>query len=89
MSAENYRVCPYCPYENTDEIKEAIEQASKLEEGYDYHMALAEVDELKSKQLGYTLAEYYELGVIGNGVFHLDYWCKCEKCGYEFEITLP
>lgn len=88
MSAENYRVCPYCPYEETEEIKKALEEAAKLE-GTNYYMALARIDELKSEQLGYTLEEYYELGVLGDGVFMLDYWCKCSKCGYKFEKMLP
>lgn len=38
----------------------------------------------KDLTLNSTLREDYDVGVLFNGIFYVDYYCHCVKCGFEY-----
>jgi hypothetical protein len=86
MSADNWGVCPRC-------LKKQIEtQAKKVQEVNDSYGKVSQevymknLEDLQRRKLieEFTLREDYDIGVDGDGEFHIDYRASCENCGLEF-----
>lgn len=94
MSANNLTSCPECKKQRQHQI-ECLERG--LTEIYgkvsakEYERASSELTELKVKHgkpgSGYTLAEYYEIGVRGER-FKVSYYARCSECEWEYEHKL-
>ena len=88
MSADNWTVCPKCRKEAQDRTDRLIEMVNS---SYG-NLPQGEYDNLivvlaNRPAVGIYLAEYYELYIDSNNVFHAIYTAGCEKCGYSFSFN--
>lgn len=96
MSADNYATCPRCWAKQGEEIARA---EANLRSSYGvvppevFELASAALKKLRASRgnSGESVAEYYELGIIGmgpdnKGVFDVSYHgiCRTEGCGFEY-----
>ena len=85
MSADNWAICPKCKEKN-DELnkKRILDTAKKYGKiPAEEYITLAK-ETSKPIEIEETMREDYEIGVDEDGVFNVDYFCSCAKCGFKY-----
>lgn len=86
MSATNWRICPNCVKQEMEFQEQERENARKAygkvsEAEYNEMKARAETPRELTAE---NLREDYGAWIDGDFVFHFNYGCSCEVCGFEF-----
>ncbi len=90
MSADNIAICPKCYAESRQKMEELTE---RLDAEYNA-ITLAEVrrrdqeiQSLHKASTETTLMENYEGGIDREGNFTATYYCRCDKCKWEWQFS--
>ena len=87
MSADNWRVCPYCLRKDHHEREKRIEKIA-AEYGKipldQWHSKMKEVVDVPIKMKEQTLREDYEQGIDDAGRYYVSFRARCEACGTQF-----
>jgi hypothetical protein len=87
MSADNWGTCPKCKEKNDEanakRISDAEEQYGKIPS--DEYRELIKCAE-KPIKLEETLREDYEMATDSDGLFWVNYSCRCDECGFEHKF---
>ncbi len=97
MSADNWRSCPRCALEKSQEATKAEEKAKKSygKVSAEKFMELlaaaktvrAESDAYEDAESKHTFREDYQVGVNIDGVFSVSYSGKCNQCSYSVAFS--
>lgn len=97
MSADNWRACPRCAAEKSQEAAKAEEKAKKSygkvsAEKFMELLAAAktvrvEADGYEDNESKHTFREDYQIGVNIDGVFSVSYSGGCSQCSYSVAFS--
>lgn len=87
MSADNWALCPRCKWQSELEYRN---RAQEVRDSYgkvapEYYLETLKALETKP-DLEPTFREDYELGVLDNGQFYVNYRGGCTQCGLNKEF---
>lgn len=86
MSADNHAQCPKC-WETAQEAKRALVKKMHKEYGklpIDKFQKLYE-EAHKTVDVGQTLREYIEMGIMDGGTFYASYSSTCNICDFSYK----
>jgi len=85
MSADNWAICPKCK-KSEDAKQEKLRKKATAAYGKvppDEYLKLLEAAN-NPQEMRETLREDYQIGVMDDGEFDIEYSAYCDKCGFKF-----
>jgi len=88
MSADNWRVCPRCNNNIKGSFKRKAEESyGKVSlEKFNKIMKEAMKKEKQYDKNKFTLREDFEIGILGDGKFFIDYTASCKICKFNHRV---
>lgn len=87
MSADNWTTCPKCKTKNDKANTKRLSDAEKkygVIPSDEYRVLIKEAE--KPVKLDDTLREDYDINTDHDGLFYVNYSCRCDACGFKHKF---